>query len=62
MGELYKATWPTRRELRDSTLVILVGIIILGVYITLADFSVYNWVTFFTRLVRPDTGLIFLNP
>ncbi len=62
VGELQKATWPTRKELRDSTLVILVAIVILGIFITLADFSVYNWITFFTQLVRPDTGMIVLNP
>ena len=60
-GELHKASWPTRRELRDSTLVILVAIVILGIFITLADFSVYNWVTFFTQLIRSDTGMIALN-
>ena len=61
VGELQKSSWPTRKELRDSTLVILIAIIILGIFITLADFSVYNWVTLFTQMVRPDTGMIFLN-
>ncbi len=60
-GELHKASWPTRRELRDSTMVILVAIVILGIFITLADFSVYNWVTFFTQLMRSKTGMIALN-
>lgn len=61
VGELQKSSWPTRKELRDSTLVILIAIIILGIFITLADFSVYNWVTLFTQMVRADTGMIFLN-
>ena len=55
--ELKKATWPTRLELRDSTVVVIIATIILGVYITLADFCVYNWVTFLTKLVHPDFGV-----
>ena len=55
--ELKKATWPTRLELRDSTVVVIIATIIIGVYITLADFSVYNWVTFLTKLVPPDFGV-----
>lgn len=52
LTELKKATWPTRKELRESTVVVLIAIIILGIYITLADFSVYNWVTLLTKWVR----------
>lgn len=53
--ELKKASWPTLLELRDSTFVVVVAIIILGAYITWADWSVYNVVTFLTKLVRPDS-------
>lgn len=52
VGELKKASWPNWKELRDSTLVVLVAIILLGLFITVADFSVYNWVTYLTDLVR----------
>jgi len=52
IGELKKASWPTRSELRDSTIVVLVAIAILGVFISVADFSVASWVELFTDWVR----------
>ena len=58
LSELKKAAWPTRLELRDSTLVVLIAIIIIGIFITLSDFSVYNWVTALTKIVRPSLGMV----
>ncbi|MGH8019066.1 MAG: preprotein translocase subunit SecE [Opitutaceae bacterium] len=51
VGELKKATWPTRTELRDSTLVVIVAVIILGVFTSIADFSLSNVVLLFTGWV-----------
>ena len=53
--ELRKATWPTRIELRDSTVVVIISIILLGAFISLSDWSVYNVVTLLTKLVRSDS-------
>ncbi len=50
-GELKKATWPTWLELRDSTLVVIVAVIILGVFTSIADFSLYQVVNLFTSWV-----------
>ena len=50
-GELKKATWPTRSELRDSTLVVVVAVIILGIFTSIADFSIYQVVNLFTSWV-----------
>ncbi|HRI81245.1 MAG: preprotein translocase subunit SecE [Verrucomicrobiota bacterium] len=50
-GELQKATWPTRTELRDSTIVVLVAAVILGAFTSISDFSLYQFVDLFTRLV-----------
>ncbi|MCH6258729.1 preprotein translocase subunit SecE [Puniceicoccaceae bacterium K14] len=50
--ELKKASWPGPAELRDSTIVVLVAIVILGVFISVADFSLANVVTLLTDLVR----------
>ena len=52
IGELRKASWPTMIELRDSTLVVLVAIAIMGVFVAVADFSLANVVNLFTGLVR----------
>jgi len=35
--ELKKCTWPTRRELMGSTMVVVVSVIILGVFVGLSD-------------------------
>jgi preprotein translocase subunit SecE len=50
--ELKKAVWPTKTELRDSTLVVFVAALLLGAFIALADFSVYNWIQLLTNWVR----------
>ena len=36
-AELKKSSWPTRRELTDSTVVVIVTILILGIFVALAD-------------------------
>ena len=51
VSELKKTVWPTRQELRDSTIVVIVAIFLLGAFVALADFSVYSWVQLLTRLV-----------
>jgi preprotein translocase subunit SecE len=54
IGELKKASWPTKKELKDYTLVVVLAVIIIGVYISLADYSLVNWVDFLTRWVRSN--------
>jgi preprotein translocase subunit SecE len=51
IGELQKATWPTRTELRDSTVVVILAAVILGAFTSLSDFALYNFVDLFTRMV-----------
>lgn len=50
--ELKKATWPTKTELRDSTIVVIVAIAIVGLFIAVADFSLANVVNLFTGWMR----------
>ena len=49
--ELMKASWPTKTELRDSTVVVIVAAIILGVFTSISDFALYQVVDLFTTLV-----------
>jgi preprotein translocase subunit SecE len=35
--ELKKSSWPTRKELIDSTLIVIVTMIVLGVFVAFAD-------------------------
>ena len=50
--ELKKATWPTKTELRDSTIIVLIATAILGSYIALIDFSLMNGVELLTSWVK----------
>lgn len=36
-AELKKSSWPTRKELIDSTVVVIITVLILGVFVALAD-------------------------
>ena len=49
--ELLKCSWPTRTELRDSTIVVIVAIAILGVFTAVSDFSLLQVVDLFTSWV-----------
>ena len=51
VGELQKATWPTRTELRDSTVVVILAAFILGAFTAISDFALFNFVDLFTRMV-----------
>ncbi len=57
--ELQKASWPwdpkekgfrRYKELVDSTLVVVIAMLLLGGYVALFDFVLVNFVHFFTRL------------
>jgi len=47
--ELKKSSWPTRRELADSTVVVIVTILVLGVFVALADLVFLRIVALLTR-------------
>ncbi len=49
--ELKKSAWPTRSELVDSTLVVLVTVIVLGLFVWSAD-MVFSW------MIRWLTGAV----
>ena len=51
IDELKKASWPTRTELRDSTIVVIVAAVILGLFTSISDFALYQVVDLFTSLV-----------
>ena len=48
LEELKKASWPTRAELRDYTIVVIIGSIILGLFTSISDFALYQVVDLFT--------------
>jgi preprotein translocase subunit SecE len=48
-GELKKSSWPTRKELIDSTVVVLVTVFVLGLFVSLADLLFVNVVRWLTQ-------------
>ena len=51
VDELKKATWPTRTELRDYTIVVILAAVILGLFTSISDFALYQVVDLFTSWV-----------
>jgi preprotein translocase subunit SecE len=51
VGELQKASWPTRSELKDSTIVVIVACVLLGLFTSVSDFAIYQVVDLFTTWV-----------
>jgi preprotein translocase subunit SecE len=51
VGELQKASWPTRTELRDSTIVVVLAGVLLGVFTSISDFALINVVDLLTSWV-----------
>jgi len=51
VGELQKASWPNRTELRDSTIVVIVASALLGLFTAVSDFSLYQVFDLFTSWI-----------
>ncbi len=49
--ELQKASWPSRAELKDSTIVVIVACVLLGLFTSISDFAIYQVVDLFTTWV-----------
>jgi preprotein translocase subunit SecE len=47
--ELKKSSWPTRKDLIDSTIVVIVTILVLGIFVALADLVFLRVVALLTR-------------
>ena len=48
-AELKKSSWPTRKELVDSTMVVIVTVLILGVFVAAADVIFLKVIGLLTR-------------
>jgi len=51
VGELQKASWPTKSELKDSTIVVIVACLLLGLFTSISDFALVNVVDVVTEWV-----------
>ncbi|MDR1432798.1 MAG: preprotein translocase subunit SecE [Puniceicoccales bacterium] len=52
IGELKKSTWPNKKELGRSTLIVVIGMFLISFYISVVDFSLLNVVDFVSKCVR----------
>ena len=48
-SELKKSSWPTRKELMDSTLVVMVTVLVLGLFVAAADVIFLRIIGFLTK-------------
>ncbi len=48
-AELKKSSWPTRKDLVDSTIVVIVTILVLGIFVALADLVFLRIIALLTR-------------
>ena len=48
-AELKKSSWPTRKELVDSTIVVIVTILVMGIFVAAADFIFLRIVSLLMR-------------
>ncbi|MBP7141576.1 MAG: preprotein translocase subunit SecE [Opitutaceae bacterium] len=51
IDELKKATWPTKTELRDSTVVVILAAVLLGLFTSISDFALLQVVDLVTSWV-----------
>ncbi len=51
IDELKKATWPTKTELRDSTIVVILAAVLLGAFTSISDFALLQVVDLVTSWV-----------
>ncbi|MDR0755926.1 MAG: preprotein translocase subunit SecE [Puniceicoccales bacterium] len=49
--ELKKASWPSWYELRKSSVIVLLGVLFLGVFVSMVDFSLFQMVDLLIRCV-----------
>jgi len=49
--ELLKADWPSKTELKDSTIVVIVACLLLGLFTSISDFALYNVVDAVTAVI-----------
>jgi preprotein translocase subunit SecE len=52
VDELQKASWPTKTELRDSTIVVVVAALVLGIFTSISDLALNEVVLLFSDMVR----------
>ncbi len=50
--ELKRVSWPTFKEIRSYMVMVFVSLSLMGVFLAVADFSIYNVIALLTDLVK----------
>ncbi|MDE6576453.1 MAG: preprotein translocase subunit SecE [Opitutales bacterium] len=50
--ELKKASWPSAKSLKHSTAVVIIAMFLLGSYVSIIDFALFNGIKFINFVVR----------
>jgi preprotein translocase subunit SecE len=48
--ELKKASWPNKKELKESTIMVSIGIVLLGLFVSMVDFSLFQIVELLMKM------------
>jgi preprotein translocase subunit SecE len=56
VSELKKASWPNQKEMRHYVAVVLVGMALLGIYVSIVDFSLMHMIDLCSNWVRGSLG------
>ncbi|MDR1303213.1 MAG: preprotein translocase subunit SecE [Puniceicoccales bacterium] len=56
VGELKQASWPNQKEMRHYVAVVLVGMALLGIYVSIVDFSLLHVFDLCSGWVRGRLG------
>jgi preprotein translocase subunit SecE len=51
-GELKKSAWPDRKELGKSTVIVIIGMVLISFFVSVVDFSLLNVVDFASKVAR----------
>lgn len=51
-----KTTWTGYKELRNLTLIVIVAVALLGAFVSLSDFALFNLISLVTDIVRAGAG------
>ncbi len=51
-NELKKASWPTKKSLKHATCIVVITMFLLGSYISIADFVLFNGIKLISLIVK----------
>ncbi|MDR0595104.1 MAG: preprotein translocase subunit SecE [Puniceicoccales bacterium] len=50
--ELKKSSWPTKKSLKQSTVIVIVAMFLFGAYISVIDFSLFHTIKLINLVIK----------